>query len=66
MKYIEKEMKPVKIVVRDAILVMFSTIVVQFVFANIGNNISEFFNIITNSKSVDPVAPQVFTDNPGF
>ena len=66
MKYIEKEIKPVKLVVRDAIIVLFSTIVVQFIFANIDTNISEFFNIITNSKSVEPVAPPVFTDNPGF
>lgn len=66
MKYIEKEIKPVKLVVRDAIIVLFSTIVVQFIFANIDTNISEFFNIITNSKSIEPIAPMVFNDNPGF
>ena len=66
MKFVEKEMKPVKYIVRDAILVMFSSIIIQFVFSSLGNNVSEFFQIITNSKSIEPVAPTVFTDSPGF
>ena len=66
MKFIEKEFKPVKQIVRDAIIVMFSSVVVQFVFSNIGNNVSDFFNVITNSKSIEPIAPVVFTDSPGF
>lgn len=66
MKYIEHEMKPVKHVVRDALAVLLSSIVVQYAFLNMGNNVSEFFNILTNSKSVEPVAPTVFTDTPVF
>lgn len=66
MKFIEKDVKPVKHVVRDAIIVMFSSIVVQFIFANLGNSVSEFFSVITNTKTLETVTPVVFTDSPGF
>lgn len=66
MKFVDKQMKPLKYVIRDAIIVLASSVVsVYFVFyAN--NSISEFFNVVTNTKTINPANTQVFTDAPGF
>lgn len=56
MRYIEKESKPLKILIRDTLVVYFSVIIANFVMDQI--------NLITKngSKTITPV----FTDNPGF
>jgi hypothetical protein len=66
MKFVDKQMKPLKYVIRDAIIVFASSVVsVYFVFyAN--NSISDFFNVVTNTKTINPANTQVFTDAPGF
>lgn len=66
MKFIEKDMKPIKIVVRDAIIVMFCSIVSTYIYFNIDKNVVNFFNVITNNTVVEPSVTQVFTDQPGF
>lgn len=55
MRFIEKENKPMKLLIRDALLVYFSVISGYFV-------IEQFKPIMQH----DPVSTQVFTDNPGF
>jgi hypothetical protein len=57
MRYIEKESKPVKILIRDSFVVYFSVIIANFVMEQI--------NPVINSVSAAKVTP-VFTDNPGF
>ena len=58
MRFIEKENKPLKILVRDALLVYFSVI--------IGNFVLEQLNpIIQNAGNTSNITP-IFTDNPGF
>jgi len=57
MRYIEKESKPLKLLIRDAFLVYFSVIIANFVIEQI--------NPIIKSGSTTKVTP-VFTDNPGF
>lgn len=57
MRYIEKESKPLKVLIRDAFVVYFSVIIANFVMEQI--------NPVINSVSVSKVTP-VFTDNPGF
>lgn len=66
MKFIDKELKPLKIIMRDAIIVMSCSIISTYIYFNIDKNITEFFNVITNTKIIDSTAPQVFTDQPGF
>lgn len=53
MRFIEKESKPLKLLIRDTLLVYFSVVVGHFVLKQV--------NPIIHSS-----APQVFTDNPGF
>ena len=66
MKYIEKNLKPLKVLVRDAIIVMICSIISTYIYFNIDKNIVEFFNIITNNRIIEPSITPVFTDHPGF
>jgi hypothetical protein len=55
MRFIEKESKPFKLLIRDALLVYFSVIASDFIIGQINP-------IIKGGSNVTPV----FTDNPGF
>lgn len=55
MRFIEKESKPLKILIKDTLLVYFSVIISNFII----NQINPLVN------SVQKITP-VFTDNPGF
>ena len=56
MRYIEKESKPLKLLIRDTLLVYFSVIIANFVM----NQINPIMK--AGGKTVTPV----FTDNPTF
>lgn len=57
MRYIEKESKPLKLLIRDAFLVYFSVIIANFIIEQI--------NPVLKGGTTAKVTP-VFTDNPGF
>ena len=57
MRYIEKESKPLKLLIRDAFLVYFSVIISNFIIDQI--------NPVIKGGTTAKVTP-VFTDNPGF
>ena len=57
MRYIEKESKPLKFLIRDAFLVYFSVIIAIFIIDQI--------NPLIKGGTTTKVT-QVFTDNPGF
>jgi hypothetical protein len=56
MRYIERESKPLKLLIRDSLIVYFSVIVGNFVIDQLNS---------TLEGGGKPVTP-VFTDNPGF
>jgi len=58
MRFIEKENKPLKFLLRDAILVYFSVICGYFVLEQLKPMINDGLKASTNTP--------VFTDNPGF
>jgi hypothetical protein len=58
MRFVDKESKPLKVLIRDAILVYFSVVSGHFIL----NQINPVFKDITGGSKVT----QVFTDNPGF
>jgi hypothetical protein len=66
MRYLEKETKPLKYFVRDAIIVFLSGLASTFAFFYLETSISEFFNIVTETKTLDTNSTQIFTDTPGF
>ncbi len=55
MRFVDKESKPLKLLIRDALLVYFSVIIGIFV-----------LDQLRPMSSEGPVSPQVFTDNPEF
>lgn len=67
MRFIEKQMKPLKFLVRDACIVFMSGVAATFIFFNMDSTMTDFFNVVTETKSVPQGgAAEVFTDAPGF
>ena len=58
MRFIDKESKPLKILIRDALLVYFSVV--------FGNFVIEQINPIIQNSAIGNATTPVFTDNPGF
>lgn len=65
MKYVQKEMKPMKEVVRDAATVSAAVAVSAFAVLSMNKSMSGFFGAMTEQSTLPAVA-DVFTDNPGF
>ena len=66
MKFLHDELKPLKEVVRDAIIVLMCTIASTTVVFNVNSSIFEFFNVVTENKTINPANTEIFTDTPGF
>ena len=66
MKYISKEWKPIKTIIRESLFVLVSSILSVVVFFLTNGKISDFFNILTENKTLAPSATEVFTGEPGF
>jgi hypothetical protein len=66
MKFINKEMEPVRDVAREAIFVFIASISCGFVFAEFGGSIDGFLNIITENKVLDISSPPIFSGNAEF
>jgi len=58
MRFVEKESKPLKLLIRDALVVYFSVIVSNFVM--------EQLNTVMETSGGGKKATPVFTDNPVF
>ena len=58
MRFVDKESKPLKVLIRDALVVYFSVVSGHFIL----NQINPLIKDITGVTKVT----QVFTDNPGF
>ena len=66
MKYIEKEWKPIRLLVRDTIMVFLSALVSSYIFVNYHQSFSNFFNVITDTAMMDSSNMKVYTGEPGF
>jgi hypothetical protein len=58
MRFVDKESKPLKFLIRDALFVYFSVVSGSFIIDQVSPVMQEVGENITN--------PAVFTDNPGF
>lgn len=58
MRFIEKESKPLKFLIRDSLLVYFSVIIANFII--------EQLNPLMTGGSTSANFTPIFTDNPGF
>ena len=59
MRFVDKENKPLKYLMRDSILVYFSVIIANFVIEQINQTMNE------SGINIGKITP-AFTDNPGF
>ena len=66
MKYLEEEMKPLKFVVRDAVMVFMSALAAGFATFYMRGSVTDFLNVVTENKVLHSDSTQVFTDAPGF
>jgi hypothetical protein len=62
MRFIDKESKPLKLLVRDSLMVYFSVIFGNFVIEQLKPMLQE----VGEGAGNIVIAPTVFTDNPGF
>jgi len=65
-KYFTDNVKPMKDIVRDCLLVLLSAVSGSYVYFYFQSTISDFFNVVTETKVLSNAATQVFTDNPTF
>ena len=67
MKFVEKEMKPLKFLVRDALIVFISGTVASYICFNVDGKLMDFLNVMTDTKTAPAIgATEIFTDSPGF
>jgi len=66
MKYLEKEMRPLKDLVRDAIIVFIAGFAGYFVYFKMDGTVSDFFNAVTETNVITPGNTEIFTDKPDF
>jgi hypothetical protein len=66
MKFIEKELKPLKFIIRDTAIVFGCAVISIFGFLHLNGSINNFMNIVTETKVMNSAATEIFTDAPGF
>lgn len=66
MKYIEKELKPLKFIVRDAVAVFACSLIASYSYFYMNDSFTDFMNVVTENKSLNLDSTQIFTDTPNF
>jgi hypothetical protein len=66
MKYIDKEIKPLKFFIRDAIMVFTSSFLCVYVLLQYDNYITDLFAVVTDTKVFSADTTTIFTGEPGF
>ena len=57
---------PLKDIVRDALVVLVCSMTGSYIYFNFQTNITDFFNVVTETKVLNAATTQVFTDVPAF
>lgn len=65
-KYLEKEMKPIKHIVKDCIIAFGASFSVLMVYFSNETFFTDFFSVVTNKPGTQPPLVQVFTGGPEF
>jgi hypothetical protein len=66
MKYLDQDVKPLKFLVRDSIIVFGSTLASAYIFLYMNSSITDFFNVVTENKILTSETTQIFTGVPEF
>lgn len=65
-RFLNQDVKPMKEIVREALLVLTSSITGSFLYFNFHGSITNFFNVVTETKVLNSATTQIFTDAPAF
>ena len=65
-KFVQKKLKPTKEIIIEGFFVFISSIVSLFLFFKMSGTLTDFFNVITDTKTDNLKATEVFTGDPGF
>jgi hypothetical protein len=66
MKFVDKEWKPLKTIIRDAVIIFVCSVIGSFLLFQVDSSVTDFLNVVTDNKSFNMSATQIFTDEPGF
>ena len=68
MKWLDdkSEIRPLKHFARDVMFVLVSAFVGSFMYLGLSYHIADFMNVLTETKTINSAATQIFTDAPGF
>jgi hypothetical protein len=66
MKYVDKEFKPLKFIVRDAVIVMTCSVISLYAGFYLETTIMNMYSVVTDQKIINTATTQIFTDDPGF
>jgi len=66
MKFIDEEIKPLKELVRDSIIVFSCALSASYGYLYTGSMFSNFMNYVTENKIMEIKSPEIFTDKPAF
>ena len=55
-----------KEIVRDAFIVFVCSVVSSFIFFHMDGSLTDFLNVLTETKTMNSGVTQIFTDEPGF
>ena len=66
MRYLEKEFKSLKVMVRDAVIVFSCALTATYGYFYFQGTFTDFINVVTETKTLNTDTTQIFTDLPGF
>lgn len=66
LKYLKKEKKAMKEVIRDSFIVLLASSIITYIFVQFETSITDFFCVITNDKKAILNETAIFTDEPDF
>ena len=73
MKYIDKDIKPLKTLIRDTLIVFITSLTATYFFFHMNGFIEELMNVITDNKTLSGSiftggndSAQIFTEPPNF
>jgi len=66
MKYIDREMKPIKEIARDALMVFIAAFGGGYIYNLFKTPLGNMFSAITNNPIGDMTGTTVYTNDPGF
>jgi hypothetical protein len=66
MKFINREQRPLKDIVKDTFIIFLVSLAVVFLYFNYSHYITSMFHVVTENKLPMIGTPEIFTDKPEF